>query len=162
MKRDEAKQFVVQTGFIDITVLGTSFNVYAYEDKDFLEMALVKGSVRVNTVRPPYKSLHARPNEKITYNKHTGQLMLETTSNQAETAWMQEELTFRHTPLRKVFRSLERKFGITIQTSDTLFANDAYTGTFKEATLEDVLGVLKQHYGFGYTRTQDTIHIDMK
>ena len=162
VKRDEAKQFVVQTGFIDITVLGTSFNVYAYEDKDFLEMALVKGSVRVNTVRPPYKSLHARPNEKITYNKHTGQLMLETTSNQAETAWMQEELTFRHTPLREVFRSLERKFGITIQTSDTLFANDAYTGTFKEATLENVLGVLKQHYGFGYTRTQDTIHIDMK
>ena len=88
--------------------------------------------------------------------------MLETTSNQAETAWMQEELTFRHTPLRKVFRSLERKFGITIQTSDTLFANDAYTGTFKEATLENVLGVLKQHYGFGYTRTQDKIHIDMK
>lgn len=162
VKRDESKQFVVQTGFINITVLGTSFNVYAYEDKDFLEMALVKGSVRVNTVRPPYKSLHARPNEKITYNKHTGQLTLETTSNRAETAWTKDTLTFRHAPLREVFRSLERKFGVTIRTSDTLFANDAYTGTFKEATLENVLGVLKQHYGFGYTRTQDTIHIDMK
>lgn len=162
VKRDETKQFVVQTDFIDITVLGTSFNIYAYEDKDILEMALVRGSVRVNTVRPPFKSLHARPNEKITYNKHTGQLTLESTSNRAETAWMQKELTFRHAPLREVFRSLERKFDVTIQTSDTLFANDAYTGTFKEATLDNILDVLKQHYGFSYTRTQDKIHIDMR
>lgn len=54
VKRDETKQFVVQTDFIDITVLGTSFNVYAYEDKDFLEMALVEGSVCVNTIQPSH------------------------------------------------------------------------------------------------------------
>lgn len=162
VKRDETKQFVVQTDFIDITVLGTSFNVYAYEDKDFLEMALVEGSVCVNTIQPPYKTLHARPNEKITYNKHTGELTLETTSNRTETAWTKPELAFRHTPLHEVFRTLERKFNVTVSISDTTLFSDTYTGTFKKSTLEDILNVLKQHYGFNYTRTNDTIHIDMK
>lgn len=162
VKRDETKQFVVQTDFIDITVLGTSFNVYAYEDKDFLEMALVEGSVCVNTVQPPYKTLHARPNEKITYNKHTGELTLEKTSNRTETAWTKPGLTFRHTPLREVFRTLERKFNVTVCLSDTTSFGDTYTGSFKEAKLEDILDVLRQHYGFVYTRTKDTIHIDMR
>ena len=162
VKRNETKQFVVQTDFIDITVLGTSFNVYAYEDKDFLEMALVEGSVCVNTVQPPYKTLHARPNEKITYNKHTGELTLEKTSNRTETAWTKPGLTFRHTPLQEVFRTLERKFHVTVCFSDTAFFDDTYTGTFKEATLKDILDVLQQHYGFAYTRTNDTIHIDMR
>lgn len=162
VKRDEAKQFTVQTGFIDITVLGTSFNVYAYEDKDFLEMALIEGSVCVNTTQPPYETLHARPNEKITYNKHTGELSLESTSNRAETAWMNDTLTFRHTPLHEVFASLERKFQVTVSLSDTTFLNDTYTGTFKESSVEDILSILKQHYGFAYTHTGDSIHIDMR
>ncbi len=162
VKRDEAKQFTVQTGFIDITVLGTSFNVYAYEDKDFLEMALVEGSVRVNTVQPPYKTLHARPNEKITYNKHTGELTLETTSNRVETAWINNTLHFRHAPLHEVFHTLERKFNVSVSISDTTLFNDTYTGTFKEASVEDILNVLKQHYGFTYIHTGDSIHIDMR
>ena len=152
----------MQTGFIDITVLGTSFNVYAYEDKDFLEMALVEGSVRVNTVQPPYKTLHARPNEKITYNKHTGELTLETTSNRVETAWINNTLHFRHAPLHEVFHTLERKFNVSVSISDTTLFNDTYTGTFKEASVEDILNVLKQHYGFTYIHTGDSIHIDMR
>lgn len=162
VKRDEAKQFVVQTSFIDITVLGTSFNVYAYEDKDFLEMALVEGSVRVNTLQPPYKTLHASPHEKITYHKQTGELTLEATSNCVETAWKEDVLRFQHTSMHEVLRSLERKFGVVIRTSGIANLDDTYTGTFRKATLGNILDVLKQHYGFTYIRRNDTIHIEMK
>lgn len=49
---------------MDITVLGTKFNVYAYETKDIVEMSLVEGSVDVTTLRPPYQSIRVKPNEK--------------------------------------------------------------------------------------------------
>ncbi len=162
VKRNETKQFVVQTDFIDIAVLGTSFNVYAYKEKNFLEMALVEGSVRVNTLHPPYKTLYASPNEKIIYNKHTGELTLEASSNRAETVWMEEVLKFRHTPMYEVLRSLERKYDVVIHIPDTSFLNDTYTGTFKQITLGNVLDVLKQHYGFTYIYKDKTIHIEMK
>ena len=75
---------------------------------------------------------------------------------------MNDTLTFRHTPLHEVFASLERKFQVTVSLSDTTFLNDTYTGTFKESSVEDILSILKQHYGFAYTHTGDSIHIDMR
>ena len=162
VQKKEGKRFVVQTDYMDITVLGTTFNVYAYEDKDYYEMALVNGSVCVNTAQPPYKTLYAQPNEKITYNKRTGELSLEKTTNKMETAWLSDELTFRHEPLQDVFRCLERRFNVTFSVNDTTLRNDVYTGSFREKSLEDILDILKQHYGFRYVRTGDSIHIDMK
>lgn len=157
----EEKRFVVETDYINITVLGTSFNVYAYENKDFLEMSLVRGRVCVNTNQPPYNCLYARPNEKITYDKSTGKLRLEHTLNHVETSWVQPMLTFSHTPLHEVFDCLERKFNVTICSVNTALADDSYTGTFKDESLEDILDILKLHYDFDYTRMHDTIRIEM-
>lgn len=162
VRRNESKRFVVHTDVMDITVLGTTFNVYAYEDKDFYEMALVEGNVCVNATTSPHKVLYAKPNEKITYNKLTGELSLETTSTKAETAWISDEIVFRHEPLREVFRCLERRFGVTLSVNDTTFRSDAYTGVFREKTVEDVLDILRQHYGFEYERTGDEIRIRVK
>lgn len=67
VKKDIKKQFTVKTGFMDITVLGTKFNVYAYQDKDIVEMSLVEGSVNIEMVLPPYKNINVKPNEKVTY-----------------------------------------------------------------------------------------------
>ncbi len=162
VKRDENKRFVVHTDGIDVTVLGTTFNVYAYEDRGFYEMALIEGHVCVNATTSPDKMLYANPNEKITYNKRTGDLSLETTSAKAETAWVSDELVFRHEPLREVFRCLERRFGVTFCVNDTTFENDAYTGVFREKSVEAVLDILRQHYGFKYKRVGDEIYIHMK
>lgn len=158
----EGKRFVVQTDCMDITALGTTFNVYAYEDKDYYEMALLDGSVCVNTLQPPYKTLYARSNEKITYDKRTGELSLERTSNKVETAWTTDELVFQREPLREVFRCLERRFNVSFSVGNTILMHDAYTGSFREENLEDILEILRQHYGFRYVRTGDSIHIDMK
>lgn len=160
--RDESKRFVVHTDVMDVTVLGTTFNVYAYEDNDFYEMALIEGRVCVNATASPDQMLYANPNEKIIYNKRTRKLSLEKTSTKAETAWIGEELVFRHEPLREVFRCLERRFGVTFSVNDTTFRNDAYTGVFREKNVEDVLDILRQHYGFEYKRAGDEISIQMK
>lgn len=94
VKKDTEKKFTVGTGYMDITVLGTKFNVYAYETKDIVEMSLVEGSVDVTTSRPPYQSIRVKPNEKVVYNKRTGNLLHERTSNKMETAWINKELVW--------------------------------------------------------------------
>ena len=40
VKKDTEKKFTVGTGYLDITVPGTKFNVYAYERKYIVEMSL--------------------------------------------------------------------------------------------------------------------------
>ena len=47
---DERKPFVVETGQYDVRVLGTTFNVYAYDnDRAAFETALMEGSVEVSS-----------------------------------------------------------------------------------------------------------------
>lgn len=162
VKKDTEKKFTVGTGYMDIAVLGTKFNVYAYETKDIVEMSLVEGSVDVTTSRPPYQSIRVKPNEKVVYNKHTGNLLHERTSNKLETAWINKELVFRSERLEDVFRCLSRKFAITFSVDDETLLNDVYTGTFDDENVESIMRVLKFHYNFKYTNEDGVISIQTR
>ena len=159
VKKDTEKKFTVGTGYMDIAVLGTKFNVYAYETKDIVEMSLVEGSVDVTTSRPPYQSIRVKPNEKVVYNKRTGNLLHERTSNKMETAWMNKELVFRSERLEDVFRCLSRKFAVTFSVDDETLLNDVYTGTFDDENVESIMRVLKYHYKFKYKNEDGVISI---
>lgn len=150
VKKDSGKKFMVGTGYMCITVLGTKFNVYAYETKDIVEMSLVEGSVNITTTHPPYQSIRVKPNEKVVYNKHTRELKHESTSNKMETAWMNRELVFRSEQLKEVFRCLSRKFAVTFSVDDDSLLNDVYTGTFDDENIESIMHILKCHYNFDY------------
>ena len=154
VKKDTEKKFTVGTGYMDIAVLGTKFNVYAYETKDIVEMSLVEGSVDVTTSRPPYQSIRVKPNEKVVYNKRT--------SNKMETAWMNKELVFRSERLEDVFRCLSRKFAVTFSVDDETLLNDVYTGTFDDENVESIMRVLKYHYKFKYTNEDGVISIQTR
>lgn len=162
VKKDTEKKFTVGTGYMDITVLGTKFNVYAYEAKDIVEMSLVEGSVDVTTSRPPYQSIRVKPNEKVVYNKRTGNLLHERTSNKMETAWINKELVFRSERLEDVFRCLSRKFAVTFSVDDETLLNDVYTGTFDDENVESIMRVLKYHYNFKYTNEDGVISIQTR
>lgn len=162
VKKDTEKKFTVGTGYMDITVLGTKFNVYAYEAKDIVEMSLVEGSVDVTTSRPPYQSIRVKPNEKVVYNKRTGNLLHERTSNKMETAWINKELVFRSERLEDVFRCLSRKFAVTFSVDDEALLNDVYTGTFDDENVESIMRVLKLHYNFKYTNEDGVISIQTR
>ena len=160
VKKDTEKKFTVGTGYMDITVLGTKFNVFAYENKDMVEMSLVEGSVNISTERPPYESINVKPNEKVTYNKLTGELKHERTTNKIETAWMTKELIFRSEPLKNVFNCLSRKFAVTFNVNDERLLNDIYTGTFDDENIESIMRVLKIHYKFEYENEDNMITIN--
>lgn len=148
--KDLRKKFVVNTECMDIEVTGTSFNVYAYSNKDILEMALVEGSVTVSSIRPPFKKIDVVPNEKVVYDKKTGKMEKITTSNILETAWVSKDLVFRSEPMDVVLKRIERKYGVSIEITDSSFMKDTYTGVFDEEEIDEVMDILKFHYGFDY------------
>ena len=46
---DNKRPFIVKTAMLDVEVLGTSFNVMAYEDEEEENIVLVSGSVKIHT-----------------------------------------------------------------------------------------------------------------
>lgn len=148
--KNTGKVFVVNTEYLDIQVMGTSFNVFAYENKDFIEMALVEGSVNVSTLVPPFKTVKVHPNQKVLYDKIKGDMVVKWTSNELETAWVSKSLAFRSEPLKTVLARIERKYGVTFKVNNSALLNDSYTGAFDQEEIEEVLYILKKHYGFMY------------
>lgn len=141
------KAFIVDAPGMEITVHGTRFNVYAYSERDFVEMSLIEGSV---SLRSGESSVLVAPNEKVCIDRCTGRMNLMQTDNEVETAWLKKTLVFMHEPLYKVIDILERRFGVQIECCEGISLSDIYTGTFKDRSIKDILEVLKIHYGFVY------------
>ena|GEM_PF-96041 len=150
VRKDVAKTFVVGTEYLDVEVKGTSFNFYAYDNVDEVELALIQGSVSVQTKTAPVKSLSVKPNEKVIYNKKTGSMKLEKANVRFDTAWTRNELVFRSEPMKNVLREIERRYGVYIHVDDVQFTSDKFTGYFAYNSVRDVMEELKTHYKFKY------------
>lgn len=69
VSKDRKHPFVVQVGNLNIEVLGTCFNVYSYEENDFVETSLIEGSVRLYDSKSPSESFILKPSQKAIYSK---------------------------------------------------------------------------------------------
>lgn len=68
IEKDMKKPFIVQAGEIDVEVLGTCFNVDSYSYTEFVQTALLNGSVKISGkgVKEP---VYLKPNELFKYQK---------------------------------------------------------------------------------------------
>ena len=66
--KDKTRPFIIHTKTLDIRVLGTAFNVSAYESEKNTETALFRGSVEVTLHNNPEKKIVLKPNEKLMVN----------------------------------------------------------------------------------------------
>ena len=59
VKKDAKKKFIVNTEYMDVTVLGTKFNLYAYEDKKHRRNGLGRRTCQcIHYIPPLPDSLH--------------------------------------------------------------------------------------------------------
>lgn len=160
--KNPEKKFIVHTNYLDIEVLGTTFNIYAYENENEVELALLTGQVIVNTHIPPKQTIKVHPNERIRFNKKTNALLLEKTDTRFETAWLRNELVFRSVKIQDVLSKIERRYGVTIHNKKILDENDLFTGRFESNEIKDVMNILKIHYQFNYKLTGEEVWISEK
>lgn len=81
VSKDRKHPFVVQVGNLNIEVLGTCFNVYSYEENDFVETSLIEGSVRLYDSKSPSESFILKPSQKAIYSKNNGKISFHNTDN---------------------------------------------------------------------------------
>lgn len=154
--KDSGHEFIVSAEGMDIIVHGTKFNVYAYPDNDLKEVSLVEGSI---SLRYGDAEIKLSPNEKACIRTESRRLNMLRTDNAIETSWLEDRITFINKPLYQVVDMLQRHFGVTIECSPEINLADRYTGSFSEHRVEDILDILKMHYGFSYRSSGNHIVI---
>lgn len=158
--KNKKMPFVVTTEYLDVEVLGTTFNVKTYESDNLHEVALVEGSVKLSTrYNSTEKSIYLEPNQKAVFNKSTGKLTVKPFVENSELAWTKGILVFQARSLLEINLELERKFGVEIQMNYPDIEQDLFTGTFENQSIADVLNTLRIHYGFDYSINQKVVSI---
>lgn len=116
------KPFVVQTTALEITVLGTRFNISAYPEDRIIQTVLEEGSVAVRKINRTKsdKEIILRPNQLISYDKSTKLSEVTEVNTEFYTSWTNGLLSFENRDLNRVVKAVERYYDITIQFDDPL------------------------------------------
>lgn len=107
------KPFIVKTKDLSIKVLGTSFNVNAYEDNTNTSVVLVNGSVEVDAKT---KIVKLQPNQKFTQTDKN--LSIENVDVEYYTLWKSGAYKFKQEKLSSVLEALSNYYGVKINCRD--------------------------------------------
>lgn len=130
----KGKKFDVQSKNGTTEVLGTSFNIYARDEK--YQVTCLTGKVKVETVAK--QSVILLPGSQVNLEK--GKLVVEKNVNTDDIiSWKNNRFYFAGTPLHEVIDEIERQYGVTIKIQSKLY-NRNFAGNFpKKYTVEEVL-----------------------
>ncbi len=106
-----SKPFKVETGKIGVEVLGTAFNVKAYESEETTKTTLNEGKVKVNSWN---KEIIIKPNQQITFYKSTNRMIVEDVDASIFSAWTKGRLVFKDVRLEEIMQSLTKWYNFNI------------------------------------------------
>lgn len=172
--RDKKKPFVVKTSSLFIRVLGTRFNVSAYNEDKVNTVLLEQGSLAVNK-SPGFseiskdKTLILTPGERVVFKKtekdEKNNFFKETVSlNKVYDAisWKNKEIAFEDDTFATIIKKLERHFNVKIVCKNDEINNIRFTGKFNKQNVFDFLNAFKVHTPFKYYVKNNTIIIKNK
>lgn len=145
---DKGKPFRVQTGKTTVDVLGTRFNVMAYDDETELATTLLQGSVRVTEGG---KGTLLSPGEQAGFNKETGLTGVAAADTSEVIAWKNEEFAFNDVPIQGIMRQLSRWYNIDVRLEGNIAPRKIRGSISRDYNISEVLNMLVFTAGIHYT-----------
>lgn len=138
------KHFIVRTSHnSQIEVLGTTFNVEAYENMPEVSTTLLKGKVdfyyRDKSI---YKKVQLKPGQKVVYDSQNNLARLYETSGETESSWKDGKIILDNTSLKDVLHILSKRYNVAFKLTKD-YPKDSFTGTFTNQRLELILAYFK-------------------
>lgn len=151
VKKDVQNPFIVKTGKSDIKVLGTEFNVLAYDKSSLFEVSLLNGAVDVLTNE---RVIGLQPNEKLYLSG--SRLVKEQIQNYDYLLWKDGLICFDDEPVDLVVSKLELYFDTQIIIENASFMKKKYTGKFRTKDgIEHILKVFQLKDDFIYEKDDE-------
>ncbi len=116
VKGNESKPFIVHANGMNVQVMGTEFNVSAYEDDDFIHTTLIEGSVRVHEqLSGNNQTTILKPSQQAYLNKDgVKKLEVKIVDTDLYASWAKGKFVFKEEPLHSIFKKLSRWYNIEV------------------------------------------------
>lgn len=183
VKHDSKHPFIILTKNLTLKVLGTAFNVKAYDTESESEATLIRGSLEVSFPTRPNEKIVLKPKEKVSFVDNNFNIkpsevvkieqqkpMISLTKVDylpkekliEEIAWTDNRLIFRSKEFKELALDLERWYNVKIEIQSNKIKDKKFTGIFKNETVLEALDALRQTYSFSYVLNKTTNTIIIK
>lgn len=138
--------FLINARNLQVTVMGTTFNLRVREIDNSSELALEEGSVKLSSTQNS-RSVMLKPGQKAVFNQITGQIeVVEEVHIENYSAWQRGDLIFRNAKLVDVLKIFEDNYDIRIDIVNENALNELFTGTLPANNLNEALEVLEHSF----------------
>ena len=146
--KENERPFIVITDQQTVRVIGTSFNVRAFDDEPIIETTLVEGSVELSAKG---NTILIKPGEQVSISKETGALNIKDTDINTFMSWKTGKYVFRDYPFEEILKVLEKGFDTDIQVKNDQLKKRLYTMRFdKGESLEKIIDLIRIEGKFNY------------
>jgi transmembrane sensor len=159
VRHDDKKPFIIHTGKVSTTVLGTAFNISS--DSNKVTISVTGGKVRVENGKKVLAEL--TPNQQIVYRvpeEATEKRMVN--AEQLVTNWTKQDMVFDGDSFGEIAEVVGRRYGISIRFKNPELAKCLIVASFSGTeTLENVLEMLCTIRNASYVRKQEGNEIEI-
>ena len=156
---DEKHTFIVQVGELEVKVLGTSFNISAYEDAKDITIVLLEGKVGVYTQET---SCVMKPGDKIEYNKASHKIISAQVHPDDYIEWTKGNIYFEKESLENIMKPLSRIYDVEIRFDSSKLPKEYFTGTIPGGGIQNALNILMLTSPFYYEMEDSVIVLKEK
>jgi transmembrane sensor len=135
--KDKSKPFVVKNRSMDIEVLGTHFNVNAYDDNKEIKTTLFEGKVKVIQEK---KNLILKPMQQAVLNTGSNTMKVKEVDSEEAIAWKNGEFVFESELISSVMQKIARWYNVEVVYQGPI-PDYEYVGTISRD--KDISAVLK-------------------
>lgn len=144
---DSIHPFIVRTGNMTTTVLGTEFNVEAYDDEPIIKVSLQRGKVRIDrrgngnekAQTPQYLS----PGQVATFDKNSEDITIKEFRIPDSKVWIENGLVLNDVPLPAALHRIEHQYKQVILFDSLKISRYKHvTACYKEMTMPQILSQL--------------------
>lgn len=142
IKHDIKKPFIIYSGELKTTVLGTAFNITAWPGDDQIRVTVTRGKVRVEDTDHILANLSL--NEEIEYNKSnlTGSKYKEkeVAATEKVTEWTRQDMEFNEMSFKDISAVISKRYNVDIEIRGNKLASTLVVASFSGTeSLESVL-----------------------
>jgi ferric-dicitrate binding protein FerR (iron transport regulator) len=162
--KDSRRPFIVNTPTLTSRVLGTAFNIQAYENDKLTIVAVTEGKVQVeegnNRSEETGFAALVLPGKQLVYDLAEQNYRIGKADVERISAWKNGEYYIENESIDAIARRLERIYNLTIEVTGADKPECRYTFHFSDEPIHKVLEILSHVSGISYTTQQKHILIN--
>lgn len=156
VRKNKTSPFIVRTPEMDITVLGTEFEVFNYGQDTNAEAILLNGRISVSFPGKDGPNLFLSSNEKMRFGKREQSVKRETIDADKYTTWRKGHiLSFENEKLSMIIPRLEKWYNRKILCQEGILNYYRFTFKVGDESLERILYIMGQSAPLTYREKED-------